>query len=146
MPAARRAPLMLAWLAQALPAPAAPPAPAHPILGSWQLPIPGRHCTETYEYRADGTAHTVSAAEVTDTEYEISATPDEQGTYVVTDTIRASNGRPDCSGHITPVGTPVTLYLAPLRGGFLLCFDAALARCIGPMTRIAPPPAVPGKP
>ena len=72
-----------------------------------------------------------------------SATPDANGTYVLTETILSSNGKRDCSGQLTPVGRPVTLYLAPLRGGFLMCFDAALQRCIGPMTRVParPPPA-----
>jgi len=124
-------------------APAAPPAPDHPLLGTWQLSLPGSQCLETYVYRADGHAHTLSAEEETDTQYSVSATPDASGTYVLTETILSSNGKRDCSGQLTPLGRPVTLYLAPLRGWFLLCFDVALQRCLGPMTRVQarPPPA-----
>jgi hypothetical protein len=129
----------------AAPGNAAPPAPGHPIFGTWQLSLPGSRCVETYEYRSDGSAHTLSAAEETFIQYEISATPDPGGVYVLVNAIKKSNGQPDCSGHITPAGISVTLYLAPLRGGFLLCFDPGLQRCIGPMRRIgspkAPPPA-----
>jgi len=121
--------------------PAAPPAPAHPLIGTWQLSLPGTQCVETYEYRADGTAHTLSAEEETDTQYSVAATPDANGSYVLTETILRSNGKRDCSGQLTPLGHPVTLYLAPLRGGFLLCFDVALQRCFGPMTRVPARPA-----
>jgi hypothetical protein len=123
--------------------PAGPPAPApgHPLIGTWQLSLPGTKCVETYEYRADGTAHTLSAEEETDTQYSVSATPDPNGYYVLTETILRSNGKRDCSGQLTPVGHPVTLYLAPLRGGFLMCFDVTLQRCFGPMTRVPARPA-----
>jgi len=118
----------------------APPA-GHPLLGSWELVLPGSKCVETYDYRADGTSHTVSAAEHTDTDYEVAATPSAQGYYELTVTIRKSNGKPDCSGQLTPLGKPFTLYLAPLRGGFLMCFDSALQRCLGPIMRVTAPPA-----
>lgn len=123
-------------------APAAAPAPDHPLIGTWQLSLPGTPCIETYEYRADGSAHTRSAEEETQIQYSVSATPDAQGDYVLTETILSSNGKRDCGGQLTPSGRAVTLYLAPLRGGFLLCADAALQSCIGPMTRVpARPPA-----
>ena len=118
---------------------ATPPAPGHPVIGTWTLSLPGQNCIETYQYRADGTAHTLSAAEQTDGEYEISAQPDAQGTYVMTYTLTRSNGRPDCGGRISAPAPPVTLYLAPLRGGFLLCFDPGLAHCFGPMVKAAAP-------
>jgi hypothetical protein len=113
----------------------APPA-GHPLLGTWELVLPGSKCVETYEYRTDGTSHTVSAEEETDTEYQVAATPSAQGYYELTVTIRKSNGKPDCSGQLTPLGKPFTLYMAPLRGGFLMCFDPALQRCLGPITRV----------
>jgi hypothetical protein len=103
-------------------------------------------CLETYEYRADGHAHTLSAEEETDTQYSVSATPGTNGAYVLTETILTSNGKRDCSGALTPLGRPLTLYLAPLRGGFLVCFDAALQRCLGPMTRVPARPAAPARP
>ena len=132
--------LAAAWLA-ACACQASPPAADHPLLGTWQLVLPVSKCVETYEYRADGTSHTVSAGEETDTVYEVSATPDAHGYYVLKDTIKKTNAKPDCSGQLTPTDKPVTLYLAPLRGGFLMCFDPALISCIGPMMKVAPPPA-----
>ncbi len=113
------------------------PPPGHPLVGTWELVLPGAKCVETYDYRADGTSHTVSAAEETDTDYEVAAQPSALGFYELTVTLRKTNGKPDCSGQLTPLGKPFTLYLAPLRGGFLLCFDAALQRCLGPMTRVS---------
>jgi hypothetical protein len=118
---------------------AGPPPAGHPLLGTWELVLPGSKCVETYDYRADGTSHTVSAAEETDTDYEVAATPSAQGYYELTVTIRKSNGKPDCSGQLTPLGKPFTLYMAPLRGGFLMCFDPALQRCLGPITRVTAP-------
>ncbi len=113
----------------------------HPILGTWQLAIPGTGCLETYEYRPDGTVHSVSAAEQIDSDFEVGAQPNAAGLYVLEEKITRSNGKPDCSGRITPTDKPLTLYLAPLRGGFLLCLDAGLRRCLGPMLRLTPAPA-----
>ncbi len=137
----RALPALIATLAAAASQAAHPVArPDHPILGTWQLAIPGTGCLETYEYRADGTVHSVSAAEQIDSDFQIGAQPNEAGLYVLEETITSSNGKPDCSGRITPTDKPLTLYLAPLRGGFLLCFDAALRRCLGPMLRLTPAP------
>jgi hypothetical protein len=119
----------------------APPPRGHPLLGTWELVLPGSKCVETYDYRADGTSHTVSAGEETDTDYQVAATPNALGYYELTVTIRKTNGKPDCSGQLTPLGKPFTLYLAPLRGGFLMCFDPALQRCLGPITRLRAAPA-----
>jgi hypothetical protein len=119
-----------------------PPPAGHPLLGTWELVLPGSKCVETYDYRTDGTSHTVSAAEQTETAYVVAASASAQGSYELTVTVRKTNGKPDCSGQLTPVDKPFTLYLAPLRGGFLMCFDPALQRCLGPMARAgrAPPP------
>jgi hypothetical protein len=140
----RAAPLTAAALAQAAACLADAPAPDHPLIGTWDLTIPQQHCSETYEFRADGSRHTLSAAEESDGEYVVSAQPDAHGVYTLRDTITRTNDKPDCDGRVTHLSSPqtVTLYLAPLRGGFLMCFDAALEKCLGPMTRLAgPPPA-----
>ena len=44
-------------------------------------------------------------------DFEIAPTPSDKGFYRITYTITKSNGKPDCSGSITPVGDTVTLYL-----------------------------------
>ena len=130
---------LLLWLLPAAVPAATPAPPAHPLIGTWQLALPGEACAETYEYRADGTGHTVSAGEETELEYAVEAEAGENGAWRLTETIVHSNGQPDCSGHVTPLGRPTTLYVAPLRGGLLLCFDQALRACLGPMTRIGAP-------
>jgi len=115
--------------------PAGAPPAGHPLLGIWELVLPGSKCVETYDYRADGSSRTASAAEETVTDYQVATIPGAPGYYELTVTIRSSNGKPDCSGQLTPVGKSFTLNLAPLRGGFLMCFDPALQRCLGPITR-----------
>jgi hypothetical protein len=122
---------------------ASPAPPGHPLIGTWDLTVPQQHCSETYEFRPDGTRHTVSAAEESEGEYQVSDEPDANGVYTLKDTLTRTNDKPDCGGRVTHLNGPqtVTLYLAPLRGGFLMCFDADLERCLGPMTRLTGPPA-----
>ena len=135
-----RLPALAVLTALALPAPlpaAAPPA-GHPLLGTWELTL-ANHCVEKYEYRADGTLHSWSAQEEAWIEYQIDAPPDENGTYTVHLRVTRTNARPDCSGQLTPVGSAPTFYLAPLRGGYLLCADPALQRCLGPMMPVKTP-------
>ena len=133
---------MRARLACALIAPALaaaglvrPPPPDHPLIGTWLLPVSAA-CAETWEFRADGTAHVLSALEVTEHDYAVQAQPDPRGVYEVLDTIKSSNHKTDCQGKKTPEGEEVRLWYAPLRGGYLLCFDEALERCVGPMVRL----------
>jgi hypothetical protein len=136
----------LALVAAAASLAASPAPPGHPLVGTWDLTVPQQHCSETYEFRADGTRHTVSAGEESDGEYEVSAQPDANGVYTLRDTLTRTNEKPDCGGQVTRITTPqlVTLYLAPLRGGFLMCFDAELEKCLGPMTRLSAPLAAHG--
>jgi hypothetical protein len=115
---------------------ARPPVSGHPIVGTWQLSTPGTTCKETWEFRADGTTHNVSGTEESTSEYEIS---DElvRGYYVLTDTIKTSNGQPDCEGSSTPVGDRATLYLLPTNeGGFYLCVNPNHDHCIALIVRM----------
>jgi hypothetical protein len=116
---------------------ARPPISAHPIIGTWQLSTPGSTCQETWQFRADGTTQNVSGAEESTSEYEISDEP-VSGYYVLTDTIRNTNGQPDCQGATMPVGDKVTVYLLPTtNGGFLLCMDSNRNSCVALMVRAA---------
>ena len=139
----RAATALAAALAWAAACAAGSPPPGHPLIGTWDLTLPQQHCSETYEFKGDGTRHTLSAAEESEGEYEVSAVPDANGVYTLKDTLTRTNDKPDCGGRVTHLTAPqtVTLYLAPLRGGFLMCFDAELERCLGPMTRLSPPAA-----
>jgi hypothetical protein len=104
---------------------ARPPAPGHPIVGTWRLSVPGTKCQETWRFRADGTAHNVSGSEESTSEYEISDEPNARGYYVLSDTIIEINGQPDCQGGITPVGDHATVYLMPtIEGGILALHES----------------------
>ena len=106
-----------------------------PNCWQWHLSTPGSACEETWQFRADGTSHNISGTEETTSEYEIS---DELigGYYVLSDTIRSSNGQPDCAGSNTHVGDKVTVYLLPTNeGGFFLCVSLNHNSCTALMVR-----------
>src|SRR5437868_6399946 len=92
---------------------AAPPEPPsnHPILGIWKLSLPQVGCAETYHFRGDGTSLVTSAEEVSESEYQIPAKPSAKGFYKLEDRIVKDNGKKDCAGAITKVGTRATNYL-----------------------------------
>jgi hypothetical protein len=114
---------------------ARPPVAGHPIVGTWQLSTPGTSCKETWQFLADGTTHNVSGAEESTSEYDISDEP-VRGYYVLSDTVKTSNGQPDCEGGSAPVGDKVTLYLLPTNeGGFFLCKKPNHDHCIALMVR-----------
>lgn len=119
---------------------AAPPEPAphHPILGVWTLSLPQIGCTETYHFRGDGTSLVTSAGEVSQSEYRIPARPSAKGFYKLEDRIVKDNGKKDCAGEITRVGTRATNFLRFDRSGalFLMCTDESMQACIGPFERV----------
>ena len=140
MPDFRYLPFLLIQLASLTPALATPPPPKHPIVGTWDVYVTGTDCVETWEIRADGTTHNFSGAEESFSEYQVSRSPNKQGSYIFLDTITRTNGRPDCLGGRTPAGNQATDYLVPLPGDrFKICSDAALADCVGVLVRASPP-------
>jgi hypothetical protein len=127
--------LLLAGAAHA--APEAPRA-GHPILGIWELRVPGSTCTETYRFRGDGTALVTSHLEVSESEYHVRAQPDELGFYAWDDRVVKDNGKTDCTGEVIKVGDATRKYLrfAPAGNMFLMCFEASMTQCIGPFRRV----------
>jgi hypothetical protein len=124
----------------AAPCLAEPTASGHPIIGTWSLLVPGTACKETWQFFPDGTSHNVSGSEVSTSNYEIIDWPNLSGYYVLTDTIRETNGKPDCNGGTTLAGDRVVLYLIPVaNGGFKICHIDTSVSCIGTMTRVAKP-------
>jgi hypothetical protein len=119
---------------------AAPQAPRadHPILGIWQIQVPGSTCVETYRFRSDGTSMVTSNHEVSENEYQIRAQPDDKGFYAWDDRIVKNNGKEDCGGEIMPVGDVVHKFLkfAPSGNLFLMCFEETMGSCIGPFRRV----------
>ena len=114
------------------------PLPAdHPVVGTWRIDLPEQKCYESYQIRADGTAHVSSGAETSESVFEISAEPTAAGFYKWTDKIVKDNGKPDCMGDVMEVGNVSVNYIALHRGGhmFLLCEREDLEACIGPFIR-----------
>ena len=111
---------------------------AHPFVGHWRFDIPKLGCFEEYHVRTDGTRSAISGQERNESEFSISPTPDAAGYYKFVDKITRNNGKPDCTGSVTPVGDVATNYILFHRDGnrFLLCQRPEFATCIGPYIRI----------
>lgn len=117
---------------------AAEPAP-HPIVGNWAWTLPGKQCSETLKYRADGTRSGSSGEEVTQARYEVSAMPSLLGFYRLAETISESNGKRDCSGDLHEASAePVTRFIqfSPKRDQFIVCQEEELRACFGPLKRV----------
>ena len=111
----------------------------HPLIGSWRVQLPDMDCAEIYRIHADGTMHVTSAEEVSDSQFEISDRPGADGFYTWVDRIVRDNGKPDCSGNITPIGHTSSnfILLHPSGEAFLLCEKEDVDTCIGPFERVA---------
>jgi hypothetical protein len=120
---------------------AATPEPSqhHPLLGIWKLTLPEIGCSETYRFRGDGTSLVTSAQEISESEFRIPAQPSEKGFYKLEDRIVKDNGKKDCVGQITKVGTRATNFLRfhPSGALFLMCADETMDACIGPFERVS---------
>ena len=117
---------------------AAPPAADHPILGAWTFTIPDSHCSETYEFRADGTLLSISGEARSERVYEISASPDPKGFYTLMDKVIRENGRLDCFGEPTEPGVSAIIFIRFSNSGhsFVACESESSDNCIGPLQRI----------
>jgi hypothetical protein len=120
---------------------AAPPAASHPILGIWKLTLPDGSCSETYRFRGDGTTLVTSAAEISESQFEIPPEPSEKGFYKLVDTIVKDNGKQDCMGQVMKVGTRATNFIRfhPSGALFLMCETESMEACIGPFQRVVGP-------
>ena len=117
---------------------AAPPAADHPILGSWTFTIADGHCSETYEFRADGTLLTSSGEAWSERMYEITASPNPKGFYRLVDKVIRENGKLDCFGEPTEPGVSAIIFIrfSPSGDRFAACEDESPDNCIGPLQRI----------
>lgn len=128
--------LSLAILAQ--PLQAAPPAASHPILGIWRLTLPDGSCSEIYRFRGDGTSLVTSNEEVSESEFSIPAEPSAKGFYRLDDKVVKDNGKQDCSGSVTKIGSKMTHFIQfhPSGSLFVMCIAESLDACIGPFRRL----------
>jgi len=110
---------------------AGPPRSDHPILGAWNLTTPSSACVERGIYGADGRYRSTSGQEISVSEYTISSEPSEKGFYKFVDVVLETNGLPDCSGNVMPVGDVATNYLRFGDGNndFLMCQKESVRSC-----------------
>ena len=132
----------LAQAQSARPAPAAKPAgaaAAHPLIGTWSWTLPGKPCTETWQYRADGRRLGTSGEEVTQGDYQVPAKPTTTGFYPLTETVTNSNGKRDCSGDLHADGDESVIrfiQFSPKQEQFIVCKTSSLEACFGPLKRV----------
>ena len=117
----------------------AQPAKPHSIVGKWQWTLEEKQCTETYEYRADGSLSVTSGDEVAEATYDISSLPDSNGFYLLNGTPGTSNGEKDCTDR--PAGSKqpafsVYVVFHPSEPLLLICESPNMDRCLGPMRRV----------
>ena len=115
----------------------------HPIEGRWSWSLPGKSCSETWQFQADGSFSSKSGEEVLQGRYEISKIPSLLGFYLLTETITQSNGKPDCAGDRHAAASEgndkeSTLYLqlSPKRDQLIACQQESLKACFGPLKRL----------
>ncbi len=112
---------------------------AHPLVGTWSWTLPGKTCAETWQYRADGRRLGTSGEEVTQADYQVSATPTSAGFYPLTETVTNSNGKRDCSGDLHADGDESVIrfiQFSPKQDQFIVCKAASLEACFGPLKRV----------
>lgn len=111
----------------------------HPLVGTWSWTLPGKTCTETWQYRADGKRLGTSGEEVTQADYQAPAKPTTTGFYPVTETVTNSNGKRDCSGDLHADGDESVIrfiQFSPKQDQLIVCKAASLEACFGPLKRV----------
>ena len=116
----------------------APPAPTHPILGTWQYTLPNSECSETYYFRRDGTYQATSGEQISESKYEVTALPDKKGFYKLVDTVVKDNGKKDCIGQVVEVGHKATnlIFIHPSGQTLIVCKSEVMSTCFGPVRRL----------
>jgi hypothetical protein len=112
--------------------------PDHPLLGVWKLSFPDGSCEEVYRISANGRILITSAEEVGESTFTVTDQPLKSGFYKWVDKVIKTNGKPDCSGEITPVGDVATLYVVfePSGNRFLMCAQERMESCFAPLVRV----------
>jgi len=101
--------------------------------------LPGKTCTETWQYRNDGKRLGTSGEEVIQADYQVPAKPTTTGFYPVTETVTNSNGKRDCSGDLHADGDESVIrfiQFSPKQDQLIVCKAASLEACFGPLKRV----------
>jgi hypothetical protein len=117
----------------------APPAAAHPMVGTWSWTLFGGKCMETFQYRANSTMLSTSGEAVTEWNYTVTPQTTEKGFYRVAETSIRQNGKKDCSGDmVDETGTQNVKFiqLSPAKDRLIVCKAESLDACFGPLGRI----------
>jgi hypothetical protein len=118
----------------------APAAADHPLVGKWQWTRRRNQCTETYDFRRDGTVPIVSGSERTDNVYSVSSSTNEAGLYRLTLKTTQHHGGKDCSDASPgePNFNELTLYVFfETADKIAICYEPSTKRCYGPLQRAA---------
>ena len=118
-----------------------------PVVGSWTWQGFDGACSESFTFRIDGSLQLRSAQAESVWHYELATAPDVNGFYRLVETLATANGMPDCTGDAldTPEPQPSTgaavpstlrfVQLSPARDQLIMCRDASLKACFGPLQR-----------
>ena len=108
----------------------------HPIVGTWIRSNNG--CYEKFEFTKNGTRIVHSNMEVVKARYDISSASQDNGVYLLRDTVIEDNGMPDCSGSTSDMTgdiVEVLLFIQDSPERFSFCFDRKLVNCLGPYVK-----------
>lgn len=117
------------------------PADNTPLYGTWSWTRPENHCTEIYDFRADGNAYVISGAERTEARYALSPKPGPQGRQRLVITTTKYHSGKDCAERSEDTtGKPATSYVLflPGRKQLILCNDETSDACFGPLFKLNP--------
>lgn len=132
--------LCAAVAAHAAPAPSEEASdPTRQIVGTWKWTLPGTQCSETYDYRPDGTLQVVSGDEKSDNTYKASVAEGKSGFLKIDATIVKDYGGQDCteSQEDNTGGTHVVYILFdPTGNQHVMCQAQQLNSCVGPLERV----------
>jgi len=111
--------------------------PDHPLLGTWLYDVPGLSCIETYDFKPDGTEHTISREEIGDNQFHVTTTADRLGYFTFQDMVITNNQKQDCGYNLTPIGNVISGFIIFDRSQqtMYLCTDRTQYQCTGPFVR-----------
>lgn len=138
-----RTSLALAALCAALTVQAAPSGeasdPTRQIIGTWKWTLPGTECSETYDYRPDGTLQVVSGEEQSDNTYKATLAEGKAGFLKIEATIVKDHGGQDCTeskDDNTGGSHVVYILFDPTGNQHVMCQAQQLNSCVGPLERV----------
>lgn len=109
------------------------------IVGTWTWTRAENACTETYDYRADGSLYVESGTEKTDNAYSMDPNPDANGFFRMTLKIVADHGGKDCAdSEEDNTGQEQVVYVLfhSTKSLHAICRDPSLDACYGPLHRV----------